>query len=88
MVSESVDCKIYRCSKKDEMYLYIREDYDLEALPSNLTAVLGSLTHVMDLTLTPERTLARENVESVMAGLNDTGYYVQLAPDVTAARPM
>lgn len=80
MSEKSINCNVYRCSKKDEMYLYVRDNMDIDELPANLTAVLGSLTHVMDLSLTPERSLAREDVAAVMTALADKGYFVQLPP--------
>jgi uncharacterized protein len=76
-----VNCNIYRCSKKDEMYLYIHEDKTKDDLPEELITMVKELTHVIDLELTPERKLAREDVNVVMKNLKEKGYHLQMPPD-------
>jgi uncharacterized protein YcgL (UPF0745 family) len=41
---------------------------------------LGKLEWVLDLALTPERKLAKEDAANVMAVLSEKGYFVQLPP--------
>lgn len=77
----SVNCKVYRCSKRDEMYLYIHEDKTTEDLPEELIKLVKELTHVMDLELSPERKLAREDVVQVIQNLEEQGFHLQLPPD-------
>ena len=76
-----INCKIYRCSKQDEMYLYVHEDKTIDDLPEELIKIVKELTHVMDLELSPERKLAREDVLLVMKNINDNGFHLQLPPD-------
>ena len=78
---EKVNCKIYRCAKRDEMYLYIHADKTAEDLPEELISTVKALTHVMDLELTPGRKLAREDTVTVMNNLKEKGYHLQLPPD-------
>ena len=66
---------------RDEMYLYIHEDKVLTDLPVDLIKMVKELSHVMDLELTPERKLAREDVLTVMSNLEKQGYHLQLPPD-------
>lgn len=67
------------------MYLYAsyKEDENavLEALPADLMKLTGSLLKVMELELTPERKLARVDVNDVMASLEEKGYYLQYPPN-------
>lgn len=76
---------IYRASKRDEMYLYVPVPTDgsdaLAKLPASLLQVLGRLTAVMTLDLTPTRQLARVDVKDVLTHLETTGYFVQLPPN-------
>lgn len=75
---------IFRCSKKEEMYLYVpfrEEDKLLEQLPEGLEKLTGKLEKVMELELTPERKLARVKVEDVMASLKEKGFYIQMPPN-------
>lgn len=74
-------CLIYRCSKQDEMYLYLREDLNPdEHLPDALRARTGRLTQVMRLELHPERRLARADVARVIEQLQAQGWYLQMPP--------
>lgn len=76
-----VKCNIYRCSHRDEMYLYVHENKTIEDLPEDLIKLVKQLTFVMDLELTPERKLAREDVLQVIENLKEKGYHLQLPPD-------
>ena len=78
-------CVVYRCSKKQEMYLYVPyqddEDMLLGDLPEGLIKLTGQLDKVMDLELTPERKLARADVQEVMVALEEKGFYLQSPPN-------
>ncbi|MFT4574446.1 MAG: hypothetical protein ACI85N_001548 [Gammaproteobacteria bacterium] len=76
-----INCKIYRCSKQDGMYLYIHEDKTSDDLPEELIKMAKELTHTMDLELSPERKLAREDINVVMKNLKEKGYHLQMPPD-------
>jgi uncharacterized protein YcgL (UPF0745 family) len=76
-----IKCNIYRCSKRDEMYLYLPDEKTIADLPEELVALVKELTHVMDLELSPEKKLAREDVLLVMKNLEDKGYHLQMPPD-------
>lgn len=78
---KKIKCNIYRCSSRDEMYLYIHEDITKEELPDELIKLAKELTFVMDLELSPERKLAREDVTQVMENLKEKGYHLQMPPD-------
>lgn len=78
---KKINCKIYRCARQDGMYLYIHSDKTSDDLPEELTAMVKELTHVIDLELTPDRKLAREDVNVVMENLEEKGYHLQMPPD-------
>lgn len=78
---KKIKCNIYRCSSRDEMYLYIHEDKTKEDLPGDLIKLVKELTFVMELELTSERKLAREDVTQVMGNLEEKGYHLQMPPD-------
>ncbi len=78
-------CAIYRCSKKPETYLYVaisEGEVDFSRVPEALLASLGRREHVMDLELTPERTLARVERDEVVAALASQGFFLQMPPPV------
>lgn len=63
------------------MYLYVREDFPLEDIPEALQSRIGILTEVMQLELTLERKLAREDVNKVMANIAEHGLHLQMPPN-------
>ena len=73
-------CSIYKHPKKDEMYLYIKKDFVLDKLPPELTAQFTNPIFVMDLLLTHDRILARENIETVIENISNKGFHLQLPP--------
>lgn len=81
MTQASLNCIIYRCAKQPEMYLYRRDDFAVEDIPELLLKRTGELTEVMELTLTPERQLAREDVVKVMHNLVEQGVHIQMPPN-------
>ena len=79
-----MECVVYRCGNKEEMYLYVPDVGDdaagLKDLPAGLLQITGELTKVMNLVLSAERKLARVDVNEVMSALKDKGYFIQLPP--------
>lgn len=75
-----MQCFIYKSLKKDELYLYLDKKDDFSAVPEALFKSFGRLTFVMELYLTPQRKLAREDPEKIIAGLQSKGFFVQLPP--------
>ncbi|HBS26077.1 MAG TPA: hypothetical protein DD827_02930 [Gammaproteobacteria bacterium] len=73
-----MNCTIYRCSKKNELYLYLAEKDAFSDLPDGLMAHLGEVEFVMDLVLSPERKLAQENVTTVISNLKERGFHLQM----------
>ncbi len=80
-------CAIYRCSKKAETYLYVaisEGEADFSRVPEALLVSLGRREYVMDLELTPERTLARVDRDEVVVALDTQGFFLQMPPPVLA----
>ena len=73
-------CFIYKSLKKDYLYLYIVKKDDFSRVPDALVNSLGKMEFVMDLKLSPERKLAREDVGKVIESLKEQGFFVQLPP--------
>lgn len=73
-------CYIYKSSKKDQLYLYLPNKDDFEAIPPILMDTMGKPEFVMELELTAERKLARADAAEVLAGLQEKGFYLQMPP--------
>ncbi|MGH8419565.1 MAG: YcgL domain-containing protein [Pseudomonas sp.] len=73
-------CSIYRSPRKNGMYLYVLKSDVLERVPDELLVAFGKPQHAFDLVLTPERTLAREDIHAVLANLEKQGYHLQMPP--------
>ena len=74
---------IYKSRRKDELYLYIAQKDDFSSVPKELYDSMGKEPiFVMEVELSPERKLARENVETVIKNLANQGFHVQVPPSV------
>lgn len=75
-----MQCFIYKSSKKEQLYLYIAQKDEFKDIPPVLMETMGQPQFVMELELTPERTLARANTQEVLASLEEKGFYLQMPP--------
>lgn len=75
-----IKCEVYRCGKKSDTYLYLKEGMALEDLPEELLDLLGELTPFMKLELSESSKLARVETNDVLLAISDQGYYLQLPP--------
>ena len=82
----AITCWIYRGSRKDEMYLYLAKEDGFDDLPPALMERFGTPKLVMELELHSKRSLARENVENVIANLKQQGFHLQLPPSLEPER--
>lgn len=73
-------CSIYRSTRKNEMYLYVLKSDELSRVPEPLLAAFGPPTLAFSMVLTPERTLAREDIHKVLENLETQGYHLQMPP--------
>lgn len=75
-----VECTIYRSKRKPGMYVYLPKGSDPAKLPDPLLHIAGVLEHALDLELTEQRRLAREDAPTVIRNLSQQGFHVQMPP--------
>jgi hypothetical protein len=75
-------CEIYRCSKKEGMYIYVDKKDGLEKLPDSLNKRTGKMVFAMGLMLTPDKKLARANAKDVLEAIEAQGFYLQMPPSL------
>lgn len=75
---------VYKSQRKADTYVYLAARDDFARLPEALRDQLGQLDFVLEVALTPQRKLAREDVEVVRNNLAARGFHVQLPKDVFA----
>ena len=63
---------------RDSTYLYLATKDDFSHIPDPLRKLIGEPVHVMDLDLSPERKLAREDVAEVVRNLRERGWHLQM----------
>lgn len=73
-------CFIYKSLKKEHLYLYVDKKDDFSKVPEALFNSFGKMEFVMDLELSPQRKLAKEEVGKVIDSLKTKGFFVQLPP--------
>ena len=74
-------CYIYRCNLKPDMYIYLAEEDNFEKIPKEIFNTLGIVEFSMELDITPETRLAREDTPTVLSNLKEHGFHIQLAGD-------
>jgi uncharacterized protein YcgL (UPF0745 family) len=75
-------CKVFRSEKKAETYLYLADSLPFDELPAELRDQFGEATFVLSLELSESRNLARADVIKVIESLLESGYYLQLPPEL------
>ena len=78
-------CDIYRCAKKEGMYLYIETKKNFDDLPEALVKQLGKTEFSMTLLLTPEKKLARADAAKIIETIHSQGFYLQMPPSTFQA---
>ncbi|AYC33679.1 hypothetical protein D3880_15530 [Pseudomonas cavernae] len=73
-------CSIYRSTRKREMYLYVLRADAMSKVPEALLSAFGTPQHAFDMILTPERQLAREDIQQVLDNLDKQGFHLQMPP--------
>ncbi|HEY0502555.1 MAG TPA: YcgL domain-containing protein [Lysobacter sp.] len=71
---------VYKSLRKDDTYVYLSARDDFARLPEPLRTQLGALQFVLELALTPERKLAREDAAVVRENLAARGFHLQFPP--------
>lgn len=72
--------RVYRSSRKVDMYLYVDAADDLRDVPEALLKQFGRPIEALSLLLTPQRTLARADAAQVLTAIGEQGYYLQMPP--------
>lgn len=73
-------CSIYKGRRAPDTYLFLPVRDDFSGVPAAVLNAFGQTEHVMDLVLTPGRSLARADAHTVMRSMLLKGCYVQLPP--------
>ncbi|CAN5669847.1 YcgL domain-containing protein [soil metagenome] len=71
---------VYKSQRKADTYVYLAARDDFTRLPEPLRIRLGALQFVLDVALSPERRLAREDAATVRENLVLRGFHLQLPP--------
>ena len=82
-----MQCFVYKSLRKADTYVFLARRDGFDVLPAPIAETLGKLVWVMDLDLTPERKLAREEAAVVMANIERRGFHLQLPPPETTPDP-
>ena len=78
-----MNCYIYRCSRKEDLYIYLAERDDFSKVPAEVLSGLGITEFAMELELAPGKKLARESVATVMKNLEHKGFHLQLPSNIS-----
>jgi hypothetical protein len=71
---------VYKSLRKDDTYVYLSARDDFARLPEPLRTQLGALQFVLEVALTQERKLVREDAAVVRGNLVARGFHLQFPP--------
>ena len=77
---------VHKSLRKADTYVFLAGRDDFARLPEPLRTQLGALQFVLEVDLTPQRTLAQADPAVVMENLATRGFHIQFPP--TMADPM
>lgn len=63
------------------MYIYLAEEDDFSKVPKDIYNSLGIIEFAMELELSANRKLAKENPEQVIKNLKENSFHIQLADE-------
>lgn len=69
---------VFRSSKKNDTYIYVRRGQNWEDLPEALRGIFGQPVHAMDLIMTADRKLARTTGKQVLEAIEEKDFYLQM----------
>ncbi|WP_191599951.1 YcgL domain-containing protein [Marinomonas algicola] len=75
---EHLIIEIFRSSRNDDMYLYVKKAEGLKAVPDALMERFGSGLSVMTMLLKEGQKLARADSAKVIESLKTQGFYLQM----------
>lgn len=73
---------IYRCSKKEGLYLFVARGLSTSELPEELLKQLGKLHLCMFVNLAQRTELACVSSDVVEENINNNGFYLQVPPKI------
>ncbi len=82
-----MQCFVYKSLRKPDTYVFLRKQEGFDVLPPGLAEPLGNFAFVIELELSPQRKLAREDVNVVMANLLAQGFHLQFPPQPELLQP-
>lgn len=71
---------IYKSRQTPDMYLFVREDQDLDQLDAMVRERFATLDFVMALDLSGDRPLARTDTATVRNHIEKLGFHLQMPP--------
>jgi len=77
-----MQCFVYRSSKKEGLYVYLREKDRLDLLPPPLKAEMGVAELALTFELDTNKKLGSEDPLKVISNLEKQGFHVQMPRDV------
>ncbi|ANB01632.1 YcgL domain-containing protein [Ectothiorhodospira sp. BSL-9] len=76
-----MQCYVYRSPRRQDTYVYLPAKDDFSNIPQALLNVFGKPEFALELVLSPDRRLAREDPMQVLANLKNQGFHLQMPPE-------
>lgn len=77
-MSERQFVSVFRSSKKNDTYIFVRRGQNWDDLPEALRSIFGAPVHSMDLIMTADKKLARTTGKQVLDSIEEKDFYLQM----------
>lgn len=77
-----MQCYIYRSLKKKGLYVYMPKKDSFEDIPKQILTQIGEIEFSMEIELTKDKKLAKENAASVLENIDKNGFHLQMPSDI------
>lgn len=82
----SMLCDVYKTSKKESLYLYVKRSEGLKRVPEDLLQKFAEPELALTFELKEGRKLAKEDTKLVIKHIEEQGYHLQMPPTDLGAR--
>ncbi|MBX2838049.1 MAG: YcgL domain-containing protein [Gammaproteobacteria bacterium] len=73
-----MQCFVFRSTKKEGLYVYLKDRDTLDRLPEAVKQQLGQPEFALEFDLTPTRKLGYEDPAEVLTNLESQGFHLQM----------
>ncbi len=77
-----MQCYIYRSLKRKGLYAFLAKKNEFSVIPKEIILQLGEMELTLEIELTMQKKLAKEDIGTVLENLKNKGFHLQMPYDI------